>query len=982
MQRQAVTERSDAGPPDLQTAAFTGRERELAALGSALADPPAVVQVEGEAGIGKTRLVSEYLATGQGRASKTLVACCPPFRTPHTLGPVADALRQATDGQVAGLGLSGLAGALRPLFPEWDADLPPTPEPAEDATAARHRLFAALAEMLARLQVRVLAVEDLHWADEATLEFLLYLAAGRPPPVSLLVTFRPEDVPAGSLLPRLTPQLSPGTASLRLRLGPLGVPETGGLVSSMLSGQQITGEFAAFLHQHADGVPLAIEELVRLLASQADLTRRGSRWVRRELDTIGVPPTIRDTVLQRAARLSPDARTVLQAAAVLAAPAAEATVQQMTDLPSERLRGGLAQALGSRLLAEDSRGLILFWHALAAQAIYAAISGPDRRLLHRRAGQALESTKPPPLARVARHFREAGDTVRWSRYAEQAAEAAVAAGDEAGAGELLADLVAGARLPPGEASRLTGKIVLLALPMDGRLRDLASALRLALDAPDLEPCQEAELRFQLGRVLFTMDEYEASRAELERAASSLPPGSLHAVRAMTLLGWPHGLGVTASVRVRWLRRAAQAAGSLDPRERLRLLVSRATALLALGDPEGWAAAAAIPDLPSAAGERLQVTRAHWNIGEAAKVWGRYGEAGQRLARAIELTGTYDYSLPRGDVLVLQAHLDWLTGAWDGLAPRAAALSEDEGLRPAARLQAVLVTGLLDAAAGDRDRAEERLRQVLGDALRRGAVEYATEPAAALARLALTRGESEASLKITDEPAGIIARKGTWIWAAELAPARVEALAAVGRCEEAAALTAAFARGLRGRDAPAPKAGLALCRALLARERGEPARAAAAFARAAAAWTALPRPYDALLAHEQQARCLVESGRPESGLAMLGEAERGLAELGATGDADRVARSLRQHGATVPRVWRGGRRGYGGQLSPAELDAVRLHVAGLPRRDIARTLYRSPKTVDNQLNSAMRKLGASSRTALAVKAVAAGIAPGVQPDVSS
>lgn len=87
---------------------------------------PGVVLVEGEAGIGRTRLVTEFLATPGGRSGRTLAAYCPAFRRPHTLGP--DAARQAVDTP-QGLRLSGLAGALRPLFPEWSAVLPPVPEP-------------------------------------------------------------------------------------------------------------------------------------------------------------------------------------------------------------------------------------------------------------------------------------------------------------------------------------------------------------------------------------------------------------------------------------------------------------------------------------------------------------------------------------------------------------------------------------------------------------------------------------------------------------------------------------------------------------------------------------------------------------------------------------------------------------------------------------------------------------------------------------
>ena len=120
-----------------------------------------------------------------------------------------------------------------------------------------------------------------------------------------------------------------------------------------------------------------------------------------------------------------------------------------------------------------------------------------------------------------------------------------------------------------------------------------------------------------------------------------------------------------------------------------------------------------------------------------------------------------------------------------------------------------------------------------------------------------------------------------------------------------------------------------------------------FGRAAAAWQALPRPYDALLARERQAHCLLAAGRSSAGLSLLAGVQEGLSQLGATGDADRVARALRERGVTVPRVWRGGQRGYGGELSPRELEVVRLVVAGRSTREIAEELYRSQYTVYTQ-----------------------------------
>ena len=320
----------------------------------------------------------------------------------------------------------------------------------------------------------------------------------------------------------------------------------------------------------------------------------------------------------------------------------------------------------------------------------------------------------------------------------------------------------------------------------------------------------------------------------------------------------------------------------------------------------------------------------------------------------------------------------VSSAWRGLAERTEAIIGDSGLAQAVQFEAGLVAGLLHAAAGQPAQAAERLRFVLDEVQGRGAVQYLVEPSGALARLSLADGRVGDALAGTDEAMSVVAGKGIWIWATEIAPVRVSALVAAGRADEAAELAEAFARGLRGRGAPAPKAALATCRALLAQAEGDAAGAAAAFGRAAAAWRALPRPYEALLAQERQASCLLAAGKDEAAVIMLGGVREGLTELGASGDADRVAASLREHGVTVPQVWRGGQRGYGDKLSPRELEVVRFVSEGLTNREIAEALRRSPNTVDSQLRSAMRKLKVSTRTALAVKAIEVGAVPGDRP----
>ncbi len=977
MARRAAAPAGGNPPADVRAPGFIGRDREAAALAGALAERPAVVLVEGEAGIGKSRLLQEYLASPAAARGRVLVTVCPPFRGPLTLAPIVDALRQARE-EVAGLQLSALGGALRSLFPEWAADLPPTPEPAEDATASRHRLFRALAELVDCLAVDVLVVEDVHWADEATLEFLLFLTSRRPQPVSIVVSYRPEDVPDQSLLRRLTSRPSAGSVQRRLVLEPFGVDETARLVSSMLANEHVSADFANFLHRHTDGVPLAVEESVRLMHGRADLTRRGGEWVRRRIAEIVVPPTVRDAVLERVARLSPEAQTVLQAASVLAEPATEPTLIRVTGLTEERARSGLGLALASGLIAADARHVLSFRHVLAGRSVYEAMSASDRRSMHAVAAQSLIDTSPQPLGQLARHFRESGDDAQWCRYAEEAADLAIAAGDEATSVSLLHDLLTTAQLPAPVVIRLINKSPVQALSGQARFRDLVRCLRSALDSRTLPTHQSAELRFHLGRLLLVMGEHETGRRELERAIPDAPDDAVIVSRAMTLLGWPRGTPGRASMHRRWLERAAEVAESTAPSDRLHFIVDGATALLMLGEEAGWSQAAQIPDAAATPRDWPQITVGHLNIGDKAMLWGRYPTATTRLNKARRLAEEHGYLNLRGVVAVTLAHLDWFTGSWSGLAERAASLAEDADILPVNGLEAILVRGLLAAAAGDDDRADETLQRVLAHTVDSDATDRAMEPAAALAQLRLAHGRIDEALQLTDEPIGVISGKGVWVWATDIAPARMDALIAAGRQADAADLVATFGRGLRGRDAPAPRAALLLCRAILAQARGELAVAASAFARAAEAWTALPRPYDALLARERQANCLIAAGADERAIRTLSEALAGFSALGARAGAARVERLLRGLGVQ-PRRAGAGRRGYGDQLSPRELDVVRLLVAGQTDRQIAESLFVSPKTVAYHLDSARRKLNASSRTVLAVRVIDAGLLDSDQQD---
>lgn len=949
--------------------AFVGRERELAELRGAFAAAPALVVVEGEAGVGKSRLLREFLAAPDRVA---LLAVCPPFRVPFTLGPVVDAVREAAADGVAGLELSGLAGALRSLFPEWADDLPGPLEPAEDALAARHRLFRALAELLARLDVSVLVVDDAHWADDATLEFLLFLASRRPQGVSLVVAYRPEDVPADSLVRRLSTRPSGEVTRLRLTLGPLDVAGTGRLMSSMLAGEPVSEAFASLVHRHTEGLPLAVEESVRLMSDRTDLVRRRGEWVRRRLGEIHVPPTVRDAVLERAQRLGPQTQAVLRAAAVLVDPADAATLAAVAEVQPEQARSGVAEALERGLLEETAGGLVAFRHILAARAVSDAIPPPDRQALHERAGTVLEGAPKPSAARLARHFKGAGLLERWMTYAERAADEAAAGGDLDAAAVVLQDLLRSADLPPADVARLAAKIPPGSLTDTSRVRDVARTLESALASGALDAGQAARTRYELALMLSGADALDESRRVMELAVPDLPEGSWERVRGMALLGWPRTSNCPGRVHREWLRRAAEAAHSLPAVHQPEITEKIAVALLLLDEPDGWELAAGIPDELATAAQRRNAAHRHANLAEVAMRWGRYAQARGHAASALELAERFGYPKYREVILATLVHLDWFTGAWDGLADRADELAGNEETLPLNREQARLVAGLLLMADGRQDEAESLQATVYAQVRDAGGGDFMAQPAAALARMHLAAGRVDEALRVAREPVGVVVNKETWLWATELVPVHVDALVAAERIADAADLVAAFGGGVRGRDAPASRAALSLCRGILCAARGEHARAAALFARAAAAWDRLPRPYDALLARERQAASLHAAGSEEAGLNLLDDISPKLTALGARGDAARVMHTLRGHGVDVRPTAQWSRRGYGDRLSPREVDVARLVVAGRTNREIAEVLFVSPKTVARHMDSAMRKLGVASRTALAVKVLEDGI----------
>ncbi|MFU8854840.1 LuxR C-terminal-related transcriptional regulator [Micromonospora sp. SL1-18] len=973
-------QRASVGRP-AKTPPLVGRDDAISRVTSALTRGSALVTVEGEAGIGKTRLLREALAMLANRASppdRVLIATCPPVPEPAPLGAVVAGIRRLAPNADTH-GLSALGGALRPLFPEWSQDLPPALEPLDDSSAVRHVLFRALSELVDRLRVTILVLEDVHWADTATLEWLLTLCADEPAgerDLSIVVSFRPWDVPAGSLLPRLTARTPAGMSRLRIALQPLDIEQIRQLVASMYATDQVSEQFAGFLYGATDGIPLVVEEYLLLLEDRDDITREDDHWTRRVLTELDVPASVRESVLERVHRLDRDTQRLLEAASILMDPADEPLLATVADLDESAARSGVARALASGLLCERSAGRFTFRHVLDAQAISGAMPVSERRRMHERAARALRRKDHPPMARLAHHFREAGDDDQWCGYAEASAELALESGDDRTAVETLLQVMNAAEHPISRRVRLARQLGQAAFFGAAALGDLAEhvvdVLRRVLDSGEIAQADRGELRLLLGRMLWAIGERSASFEQWESAVPDLGHRPDLAIRAMANMVPPLIPDWPVSRHRHWLDRAGELLDQVATKDRRAFLDMRMTALLLLGEEAGWEALGDLPrSAPTQAGERdLANTRV--NAVWAMLAWGRFDGAREQLAvcrRHIEAT---DSSRLTHLALAVQARLDWYVGNWSGLDASVAELAGREDTDAESKLHARQVRGLLKLAAGGRSAAQRELHEVALEQTRLGVMEpEAVAVPAALARLHLADGDSAQALSNTSPVVHLIARKGVWLWITDIAPVHVDALLGTAKGDDVDDFVAAFAHEVAGRNLPAPAAALVTCQAIVALAAGDPRRAAGLFADAARRWAALPRPYDELLSRERQGRALLAAGERAGALELLVDTQQRLHDLGARWDADRVAHVVRDHGGEVARAWRGGRRGYGDRLSPRELDVVGLVARGMTNRQAAEALFLSPRTVEAHVKSAMRKLGVKSRTALAIAAVEAG-----------
>jgi class 3 adenylate cyclase/tetratricopeptide (TPR) repeat protein len=568
-----------------------GRDGELAALRACVEDlrrgRGQVVSIIGEAGIGKSRLkieTRESLPEGL----RWLEGRCQSYTQSTSYAPIIEILKNVMGLRPAeppAIARTKLRAALRSLTgPRVDqvqsalahllgVDLGPgQPAALADARALQSQLVVAARAILESLAARgpvVLAVEDIHWADAASIELLtVLLELTDLLPLMVLVTSRPERE-GESWTFRFHAERNFPHRLTEIRLAPLAPEASQHLADNLLRVSDLPDGLRTRVLARAEGNPFFLEEIIRALIEEGVLRREGERWVASgDAERAPLPATLRGVLAARIDRLPGPAKAVLQRAAVVGRFFTHRALEALSE-PGEELDRPLADLFRAELVREWARlpeRQYLFKHALTQEAAYASLLLDLRRALHAKVGHHLEEIGSDAAAEqaavLAHHWYEAGDWERALGYTLRAAERARAlyARPEAIAHHWRALELLG-RLPAtSERRRLHAEVVieLVQLPAFARdeaerhasLRHLEEASRAATELGDAGLLSHAEALHGAA----TVDEALIVRAVERARASGLP-----SAQAFTAERYGYFLGA----RGRWEESLAQFARAIE-----------------------------------------------------------------------------------------------------------------------------------------------------------------------------------------------------------------------------------------------------------------------------------------------------------------------------------------------------------------------------------------------------------------------------------
>jgi DNA-binding SARP family transcriptional activator len=403
---------------------FVGRAEDLEALASVydevVAGARRLVLLCGEPGIGKTRLATQFVLRAHHAGAIVLYGRCdeePLLAQQPFVEALRHYVRESPQPQLTAQSQL-LGGELRRLVPELADRIPNLPEPlAGDPDGARSRLFEAVCSLLceaAQSTPLVLVLEDLHWADKATL-LLLKCLAHYPRPARLMVlgTYRETELDVDHPLRATLADLHREHLLEQRALAPLDAAAVSRLVDDH-AGDAASPELREMIYERTEGNVFFVLEMLRHLTASGAIGDTAAPQPDVAAGRRAVPAGVKDIIGQRVARLGSEIKRVLQTASVLGPTFEFNVLQRLSKLGEEELLDGLESAVHARVIEEvaAAAGRYTFSHALIRDSVYDALTATRRALLHRRAGTALAQVHSAQieshLAELAYHFAQAG----------------------------------------------------------------------------------------------------------------------------------------------------------------------------------------------------------------------------------------------------------------------------------------------------------------------------------------------------------------------------------------------------------------------------------------------------------------------------------------------------------------------------------------------------------------------------------------------
>lgn len=922
--------------------------------------------VLGQPGIGKTRLVGEFTAEAERRGYLCLGGRGGELERDLPFGVVAYAL----DAYTAALGPAlddldaEILGHLAAVLPSFSGPRP-TSEVLQEERYQAFRAVRALLERLAARRPLVLALDDLHWADPASVELLSYLVR-RPPaaPVLLLLALRPHQAPARlrSILDRASRE---GVAR-RLELRPLTAEQSAGLM-----GDGLDADRGRALYEESGGNPFYLQELLR-----AQVQGRAAGRTPAPVDTDDAPASVVSAIVDELALLSEQARAVLRAGAVVGDPFELDLAAEAAGLGEASVLVPLDELLEAGLLQPtDVPRHFRFRHPIVRRAVYTSAGRGWRLAAHGRAAAALAARGAPPAARAHHVERSArkGDDDAIALLSEAGESVAVHAPMSAAEwfGAALRLLPHG----PAAAERRVGLLAAraTALSAAGRLEDAHDALRQTLDLVPRGQAVHHQLTAVCAAVEHLLGRHDDAGGRLRRELDELPdPGVpeaawLHVDVAADGLWMSDFEGMCT-----WAARGLELAAALDD----RLLIAAATVQLAFAECNLGYTAEAADHLDHAAAlfddladedvaRRIDVAM---HLGYVAVIMGRYDRSIRSFTRGIRLAR----STGQGAFLrLMMTGLAWATSAVGRLGDaREAAEEATESSRLVDNAQdlsySLACHSWVAALAGDHQAASKAVDE--SAELARG-LEVSVISAAAGWMRAAAVVELGKPGDAVDTMLTAVGGPDLPMVAASVRCMCYEVLTRAelhrGRLDEAdrwSGQAGALAAQLP-LSASAAFAGRARAAVALAVGDAEVAgtEACAALESAEAAGARL----DATRARVLLGRAFAASGDRERAVSELERAEDEFSAYGAVRLADEVSAALRGLGRrtaarSIPAMPPASSAG----LSPREAQVAAFLGEGRTNREIARMLFVSERTVETHVAHIFVKLGVSSRAAAA------------------